>query len=211
MPQGRSKWIAVLMLGLAVGVLMGSSSAGALSLPSVSIPGTTLPSTTLPGVTTPAVTTPSVSTPAVPLPSASPPQSSTPAQAPTISVPSVKTPSVKLPGVNIPPPRLRPFRSVVAALPRRAPDPVRARPRRQPGLCRPSTAEAARALDRADRRVRQALPAPMAQGVPTAVSRAARTQAALGRPEAAASPVPPADMGVASRPLLAVPWQRRRA
>ena len=117
---------------------------------------------------------------------------------------------------TFPPPRLRPFRSVVAALPRRAPDPVRARPRRRPGLCRPSTGGGGRAPgasrhDRADRRVRQAHPAPMAQGALTAVPRAEPTQAALGRPEAAASPVPPADMGVASRPLLAVPSQRRRA
>jgi hypothetical protein len=96
MPQGRSKWIAVLAFGLAVGVLMGSSSAGALS-----VPGVTAPSTTLPGATTPAVTTPSVSTPAVPLPGTTP-TSSTPAPAPTVTAPSVKTPSVKLPSAKVP-------------------------------------------------------------------------------------------------------------
>ena len=88
MPQGWSKWIAVLASGVLVALPLGSSPAtGAISVPSLTVPGTE-PGVTLPGVTTPTVPLPGAEVPSTQLPSV---------QVPRTQLPSTTTPSVSLP------------------------------------------------------------------------------------------------------------------
>jgi hypothetical protein len=92
MPQGWSKWIAVLASGVVVSLPLGASTAtGAISIPSVTVPGTQLPGAELPGVTTPSVQLPGVSVPSTQLPGV---------QVPSTQLPSTSTPSVSLPATS---------------------------------------------------------------------------------------------------------------